>query len=91
MSPEAYLCDAGSGIGVAVAFNAPIGGLLFAFEEVASWFATSLWWQTFFGCMLAVLALDTLRSAQRALTQGKLTAHIASLWDEGMQHQLHVF
>lgn len=55
---------------MAVAFGAPIGGLLFAFEEVASWFATSLWWQIFFGCMLSVLTLDTLRSAQRAMTQG---------------------
>lgn len=64
------LLGAGSGIGVAVAFGAPIGGLLFAFEEVASWFATSLWWQIFFGCMLSVLTLDTLRSAQRAMTQG---------------------
>lgn len=34
---------------MAVAFNAPIGGLLFAFEEVASFFNTSLGWLIFFG------------------------------------------
>lgn len=32
-----------------MAFNAPIGGLLFAFEEVASFFNTSLGWLIFFG------------------------------------------
>ena len=55
---------------MAVAFSAPIGGLLFASEEVASWFTTSLGWQIFFGCMISVLALDTCRSAQRAITHG---------------------
>lgn len=42
----------GAAIGVAVAFNAPIGGLLFAFEEVSSFFSTALGWQTFFGAAL---------------------------------------
>ena len=35
-------------VGVATAFNAPIGGLLFAFEEVASFWQHSLGWQV--GC-----------------------------------------
>lgn len=75
------LCPgAGSGIGVAVAFSAPIGGLLFAFEEVASGFATSLWCQIFFGCMLSVLSLDTLRSAQRAMTKGRISSFKAKSW-----------
>jgi len=55
---------------VAAAFGAPIGGLLFAYEELASFFSQALGWQVFFACMLSVLTEDTLRSAQSAVTQG---------------------
>jgi chloride channel 7 len=58
---------AGVAVGVAAAFNAPIGGLLFAFEEVASFWQQSLGWQIFFACMCSVAALNLLRSAGRAL------------------------
>ena len=57
-------------MGVAAAFGAPIGGLLFAYEELASFFSQTLGWQVFFACMLSVLTEDTLRSAQTAVTQG---------------------
>ena len=57
-------------MGIATAFGAPIGGLLFAFEELASSFSQALGWQIFFACMLAVLTLDTFKSAQHALKQG---------------------
>jgi len=57
-------------VGVAAAFGAPIGGLLFAYEELASFFSQALGWQVFFACMLSVLTEDTLRSAQSAVTQG---------------------
>ena len=52
---------AGAAIGVAVAFNAPIGGLLFAFEEVASFFNTSLGWLIFFGGHPACLPAAIIR------------------------------
>lgn len=55
---------------MAAAFGAPIGGLLFAYEELASFFSQALGWQVFFACMLSVLTEDTLRSAQTAVTQG---------------------
>ena len=58
---------AGVAVGVAAAFNAPIGGLLFAFEEVASFWQQSLGWQIFFACMCAVAALNLFRSAGHAL------------------------
>ena len=45
---------AGVSVGVAAAFNAPIGGLLFAFEEVASFWQQSLGWQVCSGWILAV-------------------------------------
>ena len=61
---------AGTAVGIATAFGAPIGGLLFAFEELASSFSQALGWQIFFACMLAVLTLDTFKSAQHALRRG---------------------
>jgi hypothetical protein len=61
----------GTAVGIATAFGAPIGGLLFALEELASSFSQALGWQTFFACMAAVLTLDTARSAQHALTSGQ--------------------
>ena len=61
---------AGAAVGVATAFSAPVGGLLFMFEEVASFWQQALGWQIFFACMLAVLTTDTLRSAVSALRDG---------------------
>ncbi len=57
-------------MGIATAFGAPIGGLLFAFEELANSFSQALGWQIFFACMVAVLTLDTFKSAQHALNKG---------------------
>lgn len=61
---------AGAAVGIATAFGAPVGGLLFVFEEVASFWAHELGWQIFFACMIAVVALDTMRSTENALHNG---------------------
>ena len=45
--------SAGAGAGVASAFGAPVGGLLFAMEEVSSFWNMKLSWMTFFCCMVS--------------------------------------
>lgn len=50
----------GTAAGVSVAFNAPIGGVLFAFEEAASFFPNHVLWRSFFASALAELTLKRL-------------------------------
>lgn len=47
----------GTAAGVSVAFNAPIGGVLFAFEEAANYFPNRVLWRSFFASALAELTL----------------------------------
>jgi chloride channel 7 len=46
-----------------------VGGLLFAFEEVASYWTVSLSWQVFVACMTGFLGVSILRSAQSAVLE----------------------
>ena len=43
----------GVACGVAGAFKAPVGGLLFAMEEVSSWWSPRLTWMILFACVLS--------------------------------------
>eukprot|EP00667_Euglena_gracilis_P001858 EG_transcript_1859 len=75
---------AGSAAGVAAAFAAPIGGLLFVMEEIASWWDHSLTWMIFFTCMVTCFFLDWFSSLF-----GGFEMHLASPFDLKLTAMIH--
>lgn len=75
------LVTCGCAAGVAAAFRAPVGGVLFALEEVTSWWRSQLMWRVFFTS--AVVAV-VVRSAMSLCKSGKC-GHFGSggfiIWD----------
>ncbi|KAK9139773.1 hypothetical protein Scep_009454 [Stephania cephalantha] len=75
------LVTCGCAAGVAAAFRAPVGGVLFALEEVTSWWRSQLMWRVFFTS--AVVAV-VVRIAMRWCSSGKC-GHFGSggfiIWD----------
>ncbi|XP_057459574.1 putative chloride channel-like protein CLC-g isoform X2 [Actinidia eriantha] len=53
------LVTCGSAAGVAAAFRAPVGGVLFALEEMASWWRGALLWRAFFTTAVVAIVLRT--------------------------------
>lgn len=53
------LITCGASSGVCAAFRAPVGGVLFALEEVATWWRSALLWRTFFCTAVVVVVLRT--------------------------------
>ncbi|OWM71440.1 chloride channel protein CLC-b [Punica granatum] len=51
------LITCGASAGVCAAFRAPVGGVLFSLEEVATWWRSALLWRTFFSTAMVVVVL----------------------------------
>ncbi|KAI0779526.1 Cl-channel protein [Fomes fomentarius] len=62
------ILTASSAAGVAVAFGAPIGGVLFSIEEMSSVFSIKTMWRSFFCALVATVTL----SAMNPYRSGKL-------------------
>ncbi len=52
------ILSAAAAAGVAVAFGAPTGGVLFSLEEVSYYFPAKVLWRTFFCANIAALGLS---------------------------------
>ena len=52
------IMTASSAAGVAVAFGSPIGGVLFALEEMSTHFPNRTMWKSFFCAMIATIVLQ---------------------------------
>lgn len=52
------ILTASSAAGVAVAFGSPIGGVLFALEEMSNAFPNRTMWKSFFCAMIATIVLQ---------------------------------
>uniref|UniRef100_A0A383VWF9 Chloride channel protein n=1 Tax=Tetradesmus obliquus TaxID=3088 RepID=A0A383VWF9_TETOB len=57
---RADMVACGAAAGVAAAFRAPVGGVLFALEEMTSWFRNQLLWYAFFTTAVVSVAVRTL-------------------------------
>ncbi|KAF5749594.1 chloride channel-like family protein [Tripterygium wilfordii] len=51
------LVTIGSAAGIAAAFRAPVGGVLFALEELSSWWRSALLWRAFFTTAVVAIVL----------------------------------
>ncbi|XP_073006449.1 chloride channel protein CLC-d isoform X2 [Typha latifolia] len=75
------LVTCGCAAGVAAAFRAPVGGVLFALEEVTSWWRSQLMWRVFFTSAIVAVVV---RSAMSWCKSGKC-GHFGSggfiIWD----------
>ncbi|XVF88303.1 hypothetical protein PTKIN_Ptkin19aG0039400 [Pterospermum kingtungense] len=54
------LVTCGSAAGIAAAFRAPVGGVLFALEEMATWWRGALLWRAFFATAVVAIILRAL-------------------------------
>nr|GEW72993.1 chloride channel protein CLC-d isoform X2 [Tanacetum cinerariifolium] len=75
------LVTCGCAAGVAAAFRAPVGGVLFALEEVTSWWRSQLMWRVFFTSAVVAVVVRT----AMGWCKGKSCGHFGSggfiIWD----------
>ncbi|CCG83289.1 putative Voltage-gated chloride channel [Taphrina deformans PYCC 5710] len=76
------LLAAGTAAGLSVAFGAPIGGVLFAMEEISSFFPPRVLWRSFFCSLLAATTLRMLNpSGTGRLTMFQIEYDSESSWE----------
>eukprot|EP00669_Euglena_mutabilis_P007831 TRINITY_DN3028_c0_g1_i2.p1 TRINITY_DN3028_c0_g1~~TRINITY_DN3028_c0_g1_i2.p1 ORF type:complete len:985 (-),score=333.70 TRINITY_DN3028_c0_g1_i2:137-2827(-) len=78
----------GTAIGIAVAFNSPIGGLLFTVEEGASFYSRSSFWRAFLATGVAVMAVNVIFVAMNQADEASLFGLLHE--ETGMGHQFEL-
>ncbi|KAL8171357.1 hypothetical protein V2J09_023161 [Rumex salicifolius] len=71
----------GCAAGVAAAFRAPVGGVLFALEEVTSWWRSHLMWRVFFTSAIVAVVVRTAMGWCKSGKCGHFGAGGFIIWD----------
>ncbi|KAH9621011.1 hypothetical protein KSS87_001716 [Heliosperma pusillum] len=71
----------GCAAGVAAAFRAPVGGVLFALEEVTSWWRSQLMWRVFFTSAVVAVVVRTAMTWCKSGKCGHFGAGGFIIWD----------
>ncbi|KAG6757494.1 hypothetical protein POTOM_037806 [Populus tomentosa] len=79
------LVTCGCAAGVAAAFRAPVGGVLFALEEVTSWWRSQLMWRVFFTSAVVAVVVRTAMGWCKSGNCGHFGSGGFIIWDTGQE------